>query len=86
MTEQKKFYLDRPAYRLWPDEVEKLLDTNIERGLSKQEAKHRHELVGDNALEGGKGVSILKVLVRQVGNALTLVSSQYNLNTDFRCW
>jgi len=73
--DKKSFSLDRPAYRLRPDEIAKLLDTNVERGLSKQEAKRRYDAVGDNALEGGEGVSIWKVLFRQVANALTLVNS-----------
>ena len=73
--DKKSFSLDRPAYRLRPDEIAKLLDTNVERGLSKQEAKRRHDAVGDNALEGGEEVSIWKVLFRQVANALTLVNS-----------
>ena len=73
--DKKTFALDQPAYRLPADEVSWLLETNVERGLSKQEAKRRHEIVGDNALEGGEGVSVWKVLIRQVANALTLVCS-----------
>ena len=75
--DKKTFTLDQPAYLLPADEVARLLDTNVERGLSKQEAKRRHEVVGDNALEGGEGVSIWKVLIRQVANALTLVRSSW---------
>lgn len=71
------FTLDQPAYRLPADEVARLLETNLERGLSKREAKRRHEIVGDNALEGGERVSIWKVLIRQVANALTLVCSSW---------
>lgn len=73
--DKETFTLDQPAYRLPAGEVAQLLDTNVERGLSKQEAKRRHGVVGDNALEGGEGVSIWKVLIRQVANALTLVRS-----------
>ena len=74
--DRKDFSLNQPAYRLRPDEIAKHLDTNMERGLSKQEAKRRHEVVGNNSLEGGEGVSIVRVLVRQVANALTLVFPQ----------
>jgi magnesium-transporting ATPase (P-type) len=66
--------LDRPAYRLRLVEVATCLNTSLERGLSTQEAKQRHDQFGDNAIEEGKGVSIWKVLFRQVANALTLVS------------
>jgi P-type Na+/K+ transporter len=83
--DKKNFSLDQPAYRLQPDKIAQLLNTNVERGLSKQEAKRRHEIVGDNALEGEEGVSIWKVLVRQVANALTLVNSSL-FHTDSRCW
>ena len=72
-NERKSFTLEQPAYRLEPVEVARQLATNFERGLSKQEAKRRHGILGDNALEGDEGVSIWRVLVRQVANALTLV-------------
>lgn len=75
MAETRAFTLDRPAYLLPVEEIERLLDTTAVSGLSKQEAKHRHEAVGDNAIGGGHGVSVWKVLVRQCANALTLVCS-----------
>lgn len=87
--ERKTFTLAQPAYRLVPDEVARQLGTNFEKGLSKQEAKRRHGLVGDNALEGGEGVSIWRVLVRQVANALTLVIFNVQaaeLTIPYRCW
>jgi magnesium-transporting ATPase (P-type) len=74
--------LDRPAYRLRSAEVATSLNTSLERGLSKQEAKQRHDQYGDNTIEGGKGVSIWKVLFRQVANALTLVSLILTLLTS----
>jgi len=88
MTDERKtFTLDQPAYRVGPHEVARQLGTNFEKGLSKQEAKRRHGVVGDNALEGGEGVSIWRVLVRQVANALTLVSSHVlrRLTPCYRC-
>jgi hypothetical protein len=86
--ERKNFTLDQPTYRLEPHEVARQLGTNFEKGLSKHEAKRRHGVVGDNALEGGEGVSIWIVLLRQVANALTLVSSLVlrSLTRRFRCW
>jgi len=90
MAEERKiFTLEQPAYLLKPDEVARQLGTNFEEGLSKQEAKRRHGLVGDNALEGGEGVSIWRVLVRQVANALTLVTPNIQdaeLTVCYRCW
>ena len=80
MAEIRAFTLDRPAYLLPAEEVERLLNTNTVSGLSQQEAKHRHEIAGDNALERGHRVSIWKVLLRQCANALTLVCLSVKLN------
>ena len=77
MTEQQTtFSLDQPAYRLHPDEIARLLVTNLESGLSKHEAARRHGILGDNTLRSDKGVSMWKVLIRQVANAMTLVETQ----------
>ena len=74
MTDKSKFSLaPQPAYQLPAGEVANLLKTSLDQGLTKQEARQRHEIVGDNALEGSEGVSIFKVFLRQVANALTLV-------------
>jgi hypothetical protein len=87
MEEAKGFTLGRPAYLLPAEEVERLLDANCVSGLSKQEAKRRHEIVGDNALEGGHHVSIWKVLIRQCANALTLVCTLMRwANGRFLSW
>ena len=73
MAQKSSFTLDQSSYLLPSEEVARLLETNIDQGLSKQEAKRRHEIVGDNAFDAGGGVSIWRVLIRQVANALTLV-------------
>ena len=73
MSDQTSFTLDQPAYRLHPHEIARQLGTNLQTGLTKQEAERRHGIVGNNALESEGGVSIWKVLMRQVANALTLV-------------
>ena len=65
--------LPQPAYRLQVEDIARHLDTDLEGGLSNEEAKNRHQISGDNALPGIGSVSILKVLFKQVANALTLV-------------
>jgi len=75
MTDKTDFSLAQPAYRLTPEEIARQLNTDIVQGLTKQEAKRRCDVVGENTLEGSGGVSIWKVLLRQVANALTLVST-----------
>ena len=67
------FTLDQPDYCLRPDEIARQLATNLQTGLSKQEAERRHGIVGNNALESEGGVRIWRVFIRQVANALTLV-------------
>lgn len=46
---------------------------NIDHGLSTTEAASRLTKYGRNELDEGPGVSPLKILVRQVANAMTLV-------------
>ena len=75
MTDKIAFTLDQPAYRLRADEIAQQLGTDLQAGLSKQEAARRHEIVGNNALDAEGGVSIWRVLIRQVANALTLVDA-----------
>lgn len=41
------------------------LDTNVDKGLTPLEAKKRLEKYGQNILEGGEGVSVWKVLLKQ---------------------
>ncbi|KAG6840360.1 hypothetical protein C0991_007217 [Blastosporella zonata] len=49
------------------------MGTSSTEGLSRHEAARRLEACGANALEGDEGVSAIKVLLKQCGNALTLV-------------
>ncbi|ATZ58117.1 hypothetical protein BCIN_15g05670 [Botrytis cinerea B05.10] len=56
--------------------IEQLLDeigANLESGLTASEAKARLEKYGENELDDGPGVSPVKILIRQVANAMTLV-------------
>ena len=49
------------------------IGANIEDGLTTAEAKLRLERNGKNELDDGPGVSPVKILIRQVANAMTLV-------------
>jgi P-type Na+/K+ transporter len=44
-------------------------------GLSREEASARLQRDGPNKVEGAKGLSVWKILLRQVSNSLTLVRS-----------
>lgn len=51
----------------------KELGTQLDDGLTPDEASHRLQQYGPNKLDEGEGVSVLKILVRQVANAMMLV-------------
>lgn len=66
--------LSKPAHALsWKQVVEEV-KCNAEDGLTTAEAKSRHEKYGNNDLGDDGGVSPAKILLRQVANAMTLVS------------
>ncbi|RYP33241.1 hypothetical protein DL767_004853 [Monosporascus sp. MG133] len=54
-------------------QLESVFKTNAQHGLSGDEAARRLEQDGPNKVEGAKGLSLWKILVRQVSNALTMV-------------
>ncbi|KAH7040948.1 uncharacterized protein B0I36DRAFT_281587 [Microdochium trichocladiopsis] len=56
-----------------PAELEALLKTSIQHGLTSSDAARRLEDDGPNKVEGAKGLSLWTILVRQVSNALTMV-------------
>lgn len=66
--------LSKPAHSLTYDDILRELQVNSEEGLSAAEAKKRLELHGPNELEGGEGVSLAKIVIRQIANAMMLVS------------
>ncbi|KAI0601170.1 potassium/sodium efflux P-type ATPase [Biscogniauxia sp. FL1348] len=55
------------------ESLESLLATNRSNGLDSSEAARRLEADGPNKVEGAKGLSVWKILLRQVSNSLTLV-------------
>lgn len=65
--------LDQPAHSLPFETVIKELNTELDEGLAPHEAASRLEKYGPNKLDDGEGVSVVKILVRQVANAMMLV-------------
>ena len=65
--------LSHPAHTLPFEAVIEELGTLIEEGLSPDEANRRLQEYGQNKLDEGKGISVVKILVRQVANAMMLV-------------
>ena len=66
--------LSQPAHSLPFDVVLNQLASDPEEGLSAEEAKGRLGKYGQNVLEGDEGVSIVKIIIRQIANAMMLVS------------
>ncbi|KAH0566059.1 hypothetical protein GP486_000552 [Trichoglossum hirsutum] len=62
------------AHAITFDAIAKGLDVNLQHGLSSAEAASRLARDGPNKLEEDEGVSIWKVLLRQVSNSLTMAS------------
>jgi magnesium-transporting ATPase (P-type) len=67
------FQLSAPAHSLSIEEVLRQLFTRKEDGLTRDEAEKRLQSYGPNKLDEGEGVSIAKILLRQIANAMMLV-------------
>lgn len=65
--------LSQPPHALSYAVVAEELKANPNDGLSAQEAKSRLEEYGRNELDDGPGVQPVKILIRQVANAMMLV-------------
>ncbi|KAI9371006.1 hypothetical protein BJX61DRAFT_52910 [Aspergillus egyptiacus] len=65
--------LSQPAWCLPHDVVVDELGSKVDEGLTKDEAARRLEQYGPNKLDEGEGISVVKILVRQVANAMMLV-------------
>lgn len=71
--------LSHPAHSLPYEAVIKELNTALDDGLTPDEASRRLRQYGPNKLDEGEGVSVLKILVRQVANAMMLVRDLLSL-------
>ncbi len=58
-------------------DVAKELGANTSDGLADGEAKSRLEEYGRNELDDGPGVQPVKILIRQIANAMMLVSKHF---------
>ena len=65
---------DRHPFLLSVEDVARQLGTNIETGLSARQVAELRNEVPPNELEGGGGVSWYKILIKQISNAMILVS------------
>ena len=65
--------LTKPAHALSYEAVVSEIKANADDGLTEQEAQRRLDKFGPNELGSDDGVQLLKILARQVANAMTLV-------------
>ncbi|KIW85125.1 potassium/sodium efflux P-type ATPase, fungal-type [Fonsecaea pedrosoi CBS 271.37] len=65
--------LTKPAHALGRDDLVQQLDTSVGIGLTPTEASQRLQTYGRNELDDGPGVQPLKILLRQIANAMMLV-------------
>lgn len=65
--------LSQPAHTLPYEAVLEELTTGLDEGLAPDEASRRLQQYGPNKLDEGEGVSVVKILIRQVANAMMLV-------------
>lgn len=66
--------LSKPAHALTYEAVIGELEADDNAGLSADDAKKRLDIYGSNDLGEGAGVQPGKILLRQVANAMTLVT------------
>ncbi|EPS35585.1 hypothetical protein H072_10967 [Dactylellina haptotyla CBS 200.50] len=70
---QTSTMLSGPAHSLECNQVIEEIGANVQDGLSSGEAAERLGKYGPNQLDDGPGVQPVKILIRQVANAMTLV-------------
>jgi Na+-exporting ATPase len=68
--------LSQPAHSLTFEDAIRELGTNFDNGLTTAEVKQRLEKYGENMLQGDEGVSLAKIVIRQIANAMMLVSTK----------
>ncbi len=67
--------IEKPTcpHTLSAKQVADYFDTDLDHGLTSEEAADRLARDGPNAIKGAKGLSIWEIFLQQVANALTVV-------------
>lgn len=76
--------LSKPAHALTREIIVDELQANEEDGLTLAEARSRLETYGRNELDDGPGVQPVKILLRQLANAMMLVRLFSIWDPEFR--
>ena len=68
-----------PAHSLTGEALVEELKVDTENGLTSAEAKTRLDEYGLNKLDEGPGVQPVKILIRQIANAMILVRDSFQI-------
>ena len=63
----------RCPHTLSPQQLAEQLGTDVDNGLSSDEAAARLARDGSNTIQGAKGISVWEIFLQQIANALTVV-------------
>ncbi len=78
------FALSKPAHLLSPTQVVRELTTDPDNGLTQDQVTFRLKNVGLNELIGDGGVSIFRIFMGQLLNAMSLVRPIHRIYALFR--
>lgn len=70
---ERQIYAEQP-FLLGPDEILFHLQSNAESGLRSSQVEQYQQKYGPNKLRGQEGVSWYSILLKQIANAMILVS------------
>jgi P-type Na+/K+ transporter len=73
-TREEQNYSKQP-FLLSVNDIFQHLQTNIESGLSSSQVKQYQEKYGANKLDGDNGIPWYSLLLKQIANAMILVSN-----------
>lgn len=80
---QQKHQTTNPhAFLLSVQDVAQQLGTNIESGLGKRQVADLQKGYPANELEGGEGIAWYKILIKQMSNAMILVSYKHSYHVS----
>lgn len=79
---QANIPLSAPPHALSSEVFLVELEANISDGLSFDEAKTRLDKYGTNELDNGPGVQPVKILIRQMANAMILVNCSTSVSRN----
>jgi len=72
---QSRQRTERHPFLLPIEDVARQLDTNVESGLTALKVQELQREYPKNELEGGGGIAWYKILLKQISNAMILVSA-----------